>query len=95
MVNQMSEEEIYEIANARVKARKAFYGNFGAWAAVNIILIIIWALTTPGGYMWFLWPLCIWGAFVLINYVQVFVFKPKSDKAALEKEAEKIRREQR
>jgi len=95
MANQMSEEEVYEVAKKRVKAKKDFYGHIGAWAIVNSILVIIWALTTPGGYMWFLWPLCIWGFFVLVNFVQVFVFKPKSDKAAIEKEAERIKREQR
>jgi hypothetical protein len=59
MASQISEEEIYEVARRRVKAKKDFYGNLGAWAVVNVLLVIIWALTSPGGYMWFLWPLCI------------------------------------
>lgn len=54
MANQMSEEEVYEVAKKRVKAKKDFYGHIGAWAIVNIVLVIVWALTTPGGYMWFL-----------------------------------------
>ena len=94
MENQMSEEEILEIAEKRVKAKKKFYGDFGGWAVVNIILIIIWALSGRG-YPWFLWPLCIWGAFILIHFLQVFVFKPKSDIGAVRKETEKIKREQR
>ena len=94
MTSQISEEEIYEVARKRVKAKKEFYGNFGAWAIVSIILVIVWALTTPGGYMWFLWPLCIWGIVVLSHFIQAFVFKPKPEKMAIEKEAEKIRREQ-
>ena len=94
MVSKMSEEEIYEEARKRVKAKKEFYSNFGAWVTVNIVLVIVWALTTPGGYMWFLWPLCIWGAFVFIHFIQVFVFKSKSDRGAIEKEADKLRKEQ-
>ncbi|MFC1913509.1 2TM domain-containing protein [Chloroflexota bacterium] len=94
MANQMSEEEVYEVAKKRVKAKKDFYGNIGAWAIVNIVLVIVWALTNSGGYMWFLWPLCIWGFFVLVHFAQVFVFKAKSDKAAIEKEVENIKREQ-
>ncbi len=94
MAKQMSEEEIYEVAQKRVKAKKDFFGHFGAWALVNVILVVVWALTDFGGYPWFLWCLCIWGVFVLSHFVQVFVFKPKSDKGAIEKEAEKIRREQ-
>ena len=95
MATQISEDEVYEVAKKRVKAKRDFYGNLGAWAIVNIILVIIWALTDVTGYMWFLWPLCIWGFFVLIHSIQVFVFKPKPEKQAIEKEAEKIRREQR
>ena len=95
MSSQISEEEVYEVAKKRVKAKKDFYGNLAAWAIVNILLVIVWVLTDVTGYMWFLWPLCIWGFFILVHFVQTFVFKPKSDKGAIEKEAEKMRREQR
>ena len=94
MAAQISEEEVYEVAKKRVKEKKEFYGNFGAWVIVNAILVIVWSLTTPGGYMWFLWPLCIWGFFILVHFIKAFVFQAKPEKAAIEKEAEKIRREQ-
>ena len=92
MAQPMSEEEIYEEARKRVKAKKEFWSNFGSWAAVNIVLIIVWALTSPGGYPWFLWPLCIWGVFVLLHFMRAFVFLERSDRTAIEKEAEKIKR---
>ena len=92
MSSQMSEEEIYEEAKIRVKAKRDFYSNLGAWVVVNIILIVVWALTDRG-YPWFLWPLCIWGVFVLSHFVRTFVIKPRSDRGAVEKEAEQIRRE--
>ena len=95
MAKQLSEEEIYKEASKRVKAKKSFYSSLGAWAGVNAILIIIWALTDLGGYPWFLWPLGIWGIFVLIQFFRVFVFERRSDVGAVEKEAERIRREQR
>jgi hypothetical protein len=94
MTTGMSDEQIYEIARQRVKARKDFYGHLASWIIVNVILIIVWALTIPGGYPWFLWPLCIWGLFVLVHFLRAFVFKPKSEISAIEKEAEKIRKEQ-
>jgi fatty acid desaturase len=94
MASQMSEEEIYEEARLRVKAKQDFYRHLTAWAIVNIMLIVIWALTNLGGYPWFLWPLCFWGIGVLSHYLRTFVFKPQSDRAAIEKEAEKIRKEQ-
>ena len=93
MTTGMSEEKIYEEARKRVKAKRDFWGHFGAWAAINIILIIIWALGDRG-YPWFLWPLGIWGVFVLFHYLRVFVFERRSDVGAVEKEAERIRKEQ-
>ena len=94
MTQPMSEEEIYEEARKKVKAKKEFWGNFGSWAAVNIVLIVVWALTDFGGYPWFLWPLCIWGVFILLHFLRTFVFPERGDRAAIEKEAEKIKRGQ-
>ena len=73
--------------------KRKFWGNFGAWAGVNALLIIIWALSGMG-YPWFVWPLCIWGIFVLIHGLRIFVFEKKSEISAIEKEAEKIKKEQ-
>jgi hypothetical protein len=94
MAKQLSEEQIYEEARKRVKVKRDFWGHFGTWAAINIILIIIWALGDRG-YPWFLWPLGIWGVFVLFHFLRVFVFEQKSDIGAIEKEAERIKKEQR
>ncbi|MFC1984572.1 2TM domain-containing protein [Chloroflexota bacterium] len=69
--------------NLRLKWWRDFYGNLGTWAVVNTILVIVWVLSGRG-YPWFLWPLCIWGAFALLHCVQVYVFKSKSDSSAIE-----------
>ena len=106
MAQDLSEKEIYEEAEKRVKAKKRFYSHLGVYLVVNAILVLIWALSggptdewsgygTWTGNKWFLWPLCIWGAFVLINFLQVFVFKTsvQQEKRAIDKEVEKIKRE--
>jgi uncharacterized membrane protein len=98
MTIEMSEQEIYEEAKKRVKAKRDFYGHLGAYLVVNAILIVVWALSDADmgtANMWFLWHLCIWGAFVLIHFLQVFVFKTsiRGEKAAIEKEVEKIKKE--
>jgi len=94
MTTGMSEEQIYEEARSRVKAKRGFWGHFITYAVVNIICFFIWALT-GGGYPWFLWVLGPWGIFfVLPHYLRVFVFGGKSEKRAIEQEAEKIKREQ-
>jgi len=90
---QLSDEQIYEEASKRVKAKKGFYGGLATYLIVNAVLIVIWALSGQGD-MWFLWPLGIWGVFVLGDYLRIFVFGKGSDLEAIKKEAEKMRREQ-
>jgi Na+-driven multidrug efflux pump len=93
MAKQLTEEQIYEEASKRVKAKKSFYSGLITYAIVNAVLVVIWALSGQG-YPWFLWPLGIWGVFVLGDYLRVFVFGKGSDHEAIKKEAEKMRREQ-
>ena len=102
MPTEMSEQEIYEEAKKRVKAKQGFYRHLGAYLAVNIVLIIVWALS--GGFdtysgdwtggKWFLWPLTIWGVFVVINFLEVFVFKAsiQGEKASIEKEINNMKK---
>ena len=89
----MTEEQIYEEASKRVKDRKRFYSSLATYLIVNAVLIVIWALSGQG-YMWFLWPLGIWGVFVLGDYLRIFVFGKGSDQRAIEKEVEKMKRGQ-
>jgi cobalamin biosynthesis protein CobD/CbiB len=93
MSKQLTEEQIYEEASKKVRDRKRFYGGLATYLIVNAVLIVIWALSGQG-YMWFLWPLGIWGVFVLGDYLRVFVFGKGSDQQAIEKEVEKIKRGQ-
>jgi len=93
MAKQLSEEQIYEEAKKRVKAKRGFWGSLIVYAVVNVICFLVWALG-GGGYPWFLWVLGPWGIlFVLPHYLRVFVFGGKSQKRAIEQEAERIRRE--
>ncbi len=90
---ELSEQEIYEEARKRVKRKRDFYSHLGAYVIVNIVLVVIWALS-GSGYMWFLWPLGIWGVFVLWNFIEVFLLdNVLSEKSAIEKEIEKMKRE--
>ena len=91
---KLTDEQIYEEAKKRVEEKRGFYTHFTVYIAVNILLVLIWAFPSGGGFPWFLFPLCGWGIGVLFHFLGVFVFGGKSDRAAIEKEAEKIRKEQ-
>ena len=95
MTNQPSEEEIYKEARRRVKAKKDFYVHLAVYVCVNTFLILIWAFAAGGGFPWFIFPLGGWGIGIVFHFLEVFVFERKSDRGAIEKEAEKIKREQR
>ena len=89
------EKEIYEEAKKRFQAKNDFYRHLGVYIAVNIGLVFIWAFASGDGYPWFAWPMGIWGIVVLGNFLQVFVFSGGTgrEKKAIEKEAERIRKE--
>ena len=93
MTKQMSEDEIYKQASKRVKERKRFYSGLVTYLIVNAVLIVIWALSGRG-YPWFLWPLGIWGAFVVGDFLRTFVFDKGSDEEAINKEVEKMKKGQ-
>ncbi|MFC1921245.1 2TM domain-containing protein [Chloroflexota bacterium] len=95
MSKQMTEDEIYEQAKKIVEEKRGFYVHITAYIVVNITLILIWAFAAGGGYPWFLWCLGGWGIGLLFHFLGVFVFGGKSSRAAIEKEAKKLREEQK
>lgn len=44
----------------RILRRRAFYVHAAVWAAVNVMLVAVWALS-GGGHPWFVYPLLGWG----------------------------------
>jgi len=91
MVKEPSEEQIYEEARQKVREKKRFYRDLTTYLIVNAVLVVVWALSGRG-YPWFLWPLGIWGAFVLGHGLRIFVFGNGSDQQEIEKEVEKIKK---
>ena len=94
MTNQLSDEEIYKLAKERVEAKKGFFVHLAVYIIVNIVLVTIWATAAGRGNPWFLWPLGGWGIGILFHGLSVFFFS-KSDKSAIDKEYEKLKKELR
>ena len=44
-------------ARAMDRARRELPGRVRSWLLLTALLVGIWALTTPGGYFWPIWPL--------------------------------------
>ena len=67
-------DERYEKAKKRVEELKKFYSNLASYVVINIILIIINLVTSPGK-LWFYWVTIFWGIAILLHASKVFVFK--------------------
>jgi adenylate cyclase len=68
----------HQAAIERIRARRGFGVHATAYVAVNLLLIVIWALTGRGEF-WPIWPILGWSVGLGINYWAVFLRRPISD----------------
>ena len=69
-------DERYDKAKKRVEELKKFYSNLVTYIVVNIVLVIINLVTSPGS-LWFYWVTIFWGIAILLHASRVFIFKGK------------------
>jgi len=94
MTTGMSEEQLYRQAEKRIVAKRGFFIHLAVYIVVNILIVLIWWFVAGGGFPWFIFPIFGWSIGLLFHFLGAFAFGRKSDRAAIEKEAETIRREQ-
>jgi sensor histidine kinase YesM len=70
-----NEQDIYLKAQKRVDDIKGFYGNLTSFVVVNIGLMILNLLTSPG-HLWFFYPFIGWGIGVVAHGMSVFNYMP-------------------
>jgi hypothetical protein len=56
----------------RLRKRRDFYGHLVVYAVVNAVLVAIWAVTTPHGFFWPIFPMLGWGVGVVLNAWDVY-----------------------
>lgn len=91
---QLMDEELYKEAKKRVEEKKGFFMHLAVYLAVNLMLVLIWAFVTDGGFPWFLFPLGGWGIGLLFHFLGTFVFSRQTDweRRAIEREMERLRK---
>ncbi|HLN77856.1 MAG TPA: 2TM domain-containing protein [Nocardioidaceae bacterium] len=66
------DSELRERAIKRLKKRRDFHAHVLVYFLVNAFLVVIWALTTPGGFFWPVFPIVGWGIGVVMNGYDVY-----------------------
>jgi hypothetical protein len=66
------EQELREMAIRRLKKRRDFHGHLLVYLLVNASLVVIWAVTNPGGFFWPIIPMVAWGIGVVMNAWDVY-----------------------
>jgi len=97
MTNRMSEEQIYALAKKRAAAKGSFRIHLLVYLLVNTGLILVWAFAAGRGFPWFVFPLGGWGIGIVFHYLGAYGPDRRAGgagSAAVEREAERIRREQ-
>jgi fatty acid desaturase len=96
--NVMGEKEKrQELARKVAKSKIDFLRHLATYAFVMVVLAVINNVTDFGGYQWWLWPAGIWGVFVIVNFLKIFVFKGgalrRYEERQYQKELEKMERD--
>ncbi len=91
MPEELTQEEIYNLARKRVEEKKALLIHVVVYVVVNALLVVIWWVS-GSSYPWFVWPLAGWGVGLIFHILGVFIFNREMgwEKKAVEKEAEKM-----
>ena len=59
----------------QIRRRRGFFVHLSIWAAVNVMLVVVWALV-GGGHPWFLYPLVGWGIGVVAHGASAYLMAP-------------------
>ena len=90
--DNLNEEELYELAAKRVTAKKDFRTHLAVYIIVNIGLFAIYALTSWGGYPWFIWPLFGWGIGLAFHFFNMLSELKGTDKNRIDNEIDKLKK---
>ena len=82
----MTEEQRRE-AIQRIQAKRAFWLHFATYLAVNALLVVIWAMTSPA-YFWPIWPILGWGIAIVANAVRVYVRPSEISEERIDREVQ-------
>lgn len=88
--------DLRQQAIKRVKKRRDFYAHLLAYALVNTFVVVIWLVTTPGGFFWPIFLIALWGIGLAMNAWDVWRGDvDQISEADIEREMHRMQRIQR
>jgi 2TM domain len=61
-----------EKALRRLKKRRDFHAHLLVYVLVNSFIVVIWTVTSDGGFFWPIFPIAAWGIGVVMNAWDVY-----------------------
>ena len=66
------ETDLRARAIRHLKKKRDLQGHVLVYVLVNSCLVMIWAITTAGGFFWPVFPMAFWGVGLVMNVWDVF-----------------------
>ena len=83
-----SEEELRRKAVERLQAKREFMAHLLAYVLVNVLLVVIWAVT-GAGFFWPIFPILGWGIGLAFHAWDVYAKEPNEEK--IRREMDRLR----
>ena len=88
-VESARDTDLRERAIKQLKKRRDFHGHLLVYTLVNAFLVVIWAVPSPGGFFWPIFPIVGWGIGVIMNAWDVYFAEDFSEED-IDKEIEHL-----
>ena len=72
MSDVSTEEDLRKQALERVKKRRDFWPHLLVYLMVNTLLVVVWAMTSSGGFFWPVFPIAGWGIGIVMHAWDAF-----------------------
>jgi hypothetical protein len=66
------DDALRERAILRLKKRHDFHGHLLVYTLVNAVIVLVWFVTSSGGFFWPVFPMLVWGVGVVMNAWDVY-----------------------
>lgn len=86
-----NDDQLREQAKQRVQAKAGLRSTLVSWVLVTVIVLVVYFLSTPGGYFWPIWPILGVGIAVVAQAWRVFRPASSTQEARIQAEMDRLK----